>query len=254
MPAETRHLPGSGPGSLSGLALIAATAAVAPLGRHRYNHWGATPEEVAARLPGDELVPRPRMSSTRAVSVATGPERVWPWIAQIGQGRAGFYSYDGLENAVGCGIHSATRIVAELQELRVGDLILLARRRAPCYRVAMVEPPSVLVLVGADPSTHELSSALTTGPASTWQWVLTGTADGGTRLVVRQRYWYAPAQSVMWHLVEPVAFVMERRMLLNVKRLAETTDSADNGQGGAARPTGTGRTIESRPAEGRQLL
>jgi hypothetical protein len=64
-------------------------------------------------LPGDDPVAHTNITGTRAISIAGGPAAVWPWIAQLGQGRGGFYSYDFLENLIGCDIHSADRIVPE---------------------------------------------------------------------------------------------------------------------------------------------
>jgi hypothetical protein len=84
-----------------------AVAAVAGLLRERYVRWGATDSEVTTVLPGDDLLPRADLTVTRAVTVLASPDVVWAWIAQIGQGRAGFYSYDFLENLLGCDIHSA---------------------------------------------------------------------------------------------------------------------------------------------------
>ena len=105
-----------------------------------------------------------------------------------------------------------------------GDLILLAPGEAPCYRVAMVEPPHVLVLAGADPKTRA-AQPIPAGPdelATTWQWTLRPVRGGrGTRLVARQRYSYPGRQSVLWHVVEPVDFVMERRMLGGIRARAE---------------------------------
>jgi hypothetical protein len=75
--------------------------------------WGATGEEADATLADDDLVPTPDLQATRAVTVNAPADHVWPWIAQVGQGRGGFYSYDVLENLVGCDIHSADRIIRE---------------------------------------------------------------------------------------------------------------------------------------------
>ena len=87
--------------------------------------WGATGEERAATLAGDDLIANPDLIATRAIPVGTSAEQVWPWIAQLGQGRGGFYSYDALENLVGCDIHSADRVVPEWQDLKVGDQVHL---------------------------------------------------------------------------------------------------------------------------------
>jgi hypothetical protein len=109
-----------------GATQIAAVLPAAPLLRRWYTHWGATIDEARGRLPGDELVPEAQLSSTRAITIDAPAAQVWPWLAQIGQGRGGFYSYDELENLVGCHIHSAHQILADHQRLEVGDVIRLA--------------------------------------------------------------------------------------------------------------------------------
>lgn len=204
--------------------MILAAVVSAPLARRAYNRWSAVPAEVSAAMPGDDQVPFPQMTSTRALTIDAAPDEVWAWLVQIGQGRGGFYSFDSLENLVGCHIHSATAIDPELQDLRAGDIVRLAPGQAPCYRVTLVDPPRSLVLVSADPKTH-LVSPTPTGPgqlAASWQWTLRPLGDGNqTRLVARQRYSYPRSQSILWHLVEPIDFVMERRMLLGIKHRAE---------------------------------
>ena len=87
--------------------------------------WGATGEERAATLAGDALIANPDLLATRAITVQAAAAQVWPWTAQRGpgQGRGGFYSYDALENLVGCHIHSADPIVPEGQAINVGDQV-----------------------------------------------------------------------------------------------------------------------------------
>lgn len=133
---------------------VAATAglslAIAALGgRKRRLRWGATNEEVRGTLPGDDLIPVANLSATRAISVRRRRDVVWPWIAQLGQGRGGFYSYDFLENLVGCNIKSAEQIAPEWQHVVVGDEVRLAPD-VP-LKVALVEPGRTLVLRGGAP-------------------------------------------------------------------------------------------------------
>ncbi len=116
---------------IEGGAQVAAAMLTAPVLRGWYDRWGATPVEVAGAMPGDELVPDPKITATRAITIGAPPEEVWAWLVQIGQGRGGLYSFDALGNLLGCDIHSASRIIPELQELHVGDLILLAPAEAP---------------------------------------------------------------------------------------------------------------------------
>jgi hypothetical protein len=84
--------------------------------------WGSTPIERAAALPGDELVPDPNQQ-THAVTISAAAAAVWPWLVQIGQGRAGFYSHDRLERMVGARITNAEKIHPEWQRVGVGDLV-----------------------------------------------------------------------------------------------------------------------------------
>lgn len=92
----------------------AAYLALGRLLRPWYSRWGATDAEVRASLPGDELVPSPRAQSTWAVTIEAPPDAVWPWLVQMGQDRAGFYTYEWFENVVlRLDIHNAARIVPE---------------------------------------------------------------------------------------------------------------------------------------------
>jgi len=93
--------------------------------------WGTTREEAGRALPGDELVARPRYQQTHAVTIQAPPARVWPWLAQLGQGRGGLYSYDWLENRFGCDLRSADRIRPEWQRLEAGDTVRLVPEDFP---------------------------------------------------------------------------------------------------------------------------
>ena len=204
--------------TLIGALEVAVTLSTAPLSRFWYRGWGATAEEQRRPLPGDELVPAPRIAYTRAISIDAPPAAVWPWIAQMGQGKGGLYSYDGLENLIGCDIHSAADILPAHQDLRVGDHILFgpAEKSFPGQVVLEIQPQRALVLCALDPKTRREEHSAT--------WVFHLEARGaGTRLLVRGRNGYPPGlgNHVMWHIVEPLNFVMERRMLLGIKLRAE---------------------------------
>jgi len=211
-----------------GGGLVVGTLVGAPFIRRFYNRHGATDHEVERPLPGDHLVALPKLGYTRAITIEAPIAHVWPWLAQFGQGRGGFYSYDTLENLVGCGIHSADRILPQHQQVAVGDLIRSGRDRHVCWQVVELDPPHHLVLMGAgtpaQPSVPEIVDDIPEHGyvASTWQWVLEP-LDGGrhTRLLVRQRLTYSPNQSWLWHLVEPLNFVMEHRMLRGIRDRAE---------------------------------
>jgi hypothetical protein len=103
--------------------------------RPRINQWGATDQEHQATWPGDRLLARPGFVWTNAITIQRPATQVWPWLLQLGQGRGGLYSYDWLENLVGCDIHSADRVLPQFQQpLQVGDRVIRMARYAPPTR------------------------------------------------------------------------------------------------------------------------
>ncbi len=206
--------------TVEALGLMAAHLLLTPvIGRRRLT-WGATAAEAQAPLPGDELVPHPKWSFTYGVTIAAPSTVVWPWIAQIGQGRGGFYSYQTLENLLGCRIENLAEIRPDLQHPSVGDAIRL-HPESPPMRVAFVDAPHTLVLDGAPAETGAAG-----GSASvTWQFFLAERGSGSTRLLMRGRNDYDARSMERLFFgrfpLEPIAFVMSRKMLLEIKRLAE---------------------------------
>jgi hypothetical protein len=196
---------------------VAASGSIAALafsGRTRLLRWGATDEEIAGPQPGDDLISDANVTATRAITIRRSPDVVWPWIAQLGQGRGGFYSYDYLENLLGFDIHSTDRVVPEWQHLEVGDEVRLAAKAG--LNAAIVEPGRALVLQGSLPIARKPPFD------STWAFILHEQPDGTTRLLSRERYgyrrWWAP------FVVEPtqaISFVMSRKMLLGIRDRAE---------------------------------
>jgi hypothetical protein len=189
--------------------------AAAVILRRRQLRWGATGTETTAPLAGDELVAEPDLTATRAITIHADVDDVWPWIVQLGQGRGGFYSYDSLENLIGCDIHSALQINPDWQHLDVGDAVRLAPELA--LKVAVAKPPRTLVLQGG------VMPGTTIAPYDfTWTFDLSPVSAATTRLVVRERYaytrWWARS------MVEPltvVSFLMSRRMLHGIRDRAE---------------------------------
>ena len=202
---------------VAGIAAIGAAAAYIRLARRRQLGWGATAQEIEGPLFGDHLLANTDLAATRAITIRATADLVWPWIAQLGQGRGGFYSYDSFENLLGCDIHSLNRIVSDWQNVAVGDEVRLYPDGP--LDVAAVEQGRALVLrggvrMGNLPPPYDF----------TWAFVLGEQPDGTTRLLVRERYayskWWAPL------LVEPAAaasFVMTQKMLRGIRDRAERT-------------------------------
>jgi hypothetical protein len=211
--------------SLSGVLQISGVLILSPLLRGWYNRWGASEAELHSSLPGDDLVPDPLLGYTHAITIDTPAERVWPWLVQLGQGRGGLYSFEKLENLAGCNIHNTDRILPEFQNLQVGDMIRLGPKGYPCFSVSAIEPRRSLVLISLNPQTEQRVPYLALPgkgySIATWQFILEPLGEQATRLLVRQRLAYSPDMAWVWRLTEPVAFVMERKMLRNIRRLAE---------------------------------
>ena len=201
-------------GRLAAAGTLAGAGGIALL-RRRSLRWGASDSEVSMSLPGDNLLADADLIATRAITVGADADAVWPWLAQLGQGRGGFYSYDVLENLVGCNIHSADRIVPEWQHVEAGDKVRLHPEVA--MTVALAEPGRSLVLRGGVP--------LGTKPPPydfTWAFVALGDPGGPTRLVVRERYTYLrPWAALLVEPVEMISFLMSRRMLRGIAERAD---------------------------------
>ena len=211
-------------GSRLARAAAVATAAVGAyvlLLRRRQLRWGSSDDEVEASLPGDELIPHPDLVATRAIGIRSTPEQVWPWVAQMGQGRGGLYSYDWLENLVGCQMHSTDRVGDEWQDVTVGDQFRLHPEVA--LDVVEVTPPRALVVRGGVSAGGRPTGDDPSAPYDfTWAFVLVPHDATGTRLVVRERY--ADRSRSARPLVETVSvasFVMTERMLRGIRDRAE---------------------------------
>lgn len=208
----------------------AGVAVAAAVGYERWvkpwqQRWGATQEEGVVPLPGDELVAEPAAQITRAITIGAPPERVWPWIVQLGADRGGFYSYDWLENLFGLGIHSADDVVAGWQELQVGDVVAASRDRSAGWFVVDLRPNEALVLKVADVAAgRPLRRDEQLRWEFLWTFALRPTASGGTRLLVRERVAFGSALTrVVMAPVGAVSFVMTRRMMVGIKARVEGT-------------------------------
>jgi hypothetical protein len=185
--------------------------ATAPLVRRWHLRWGATDQEVSSVMPGDEIVPRPSFSATRAITIAAPPEDVWPWLVQLGFGRAGWYSYDLFDNAAK---PSARRILPGFQHPSVGDSVPMASKvnETTAFKIKAIEPNQWM---------------LWEKPNSTWAWKRTPLDSGQqTRLVTRLRTYYdwrgSHANALLTLIIfEWGDFPMMRKLLLSVKARAE---------------------------------
>ena len=191
--------------------------------RRWYRYWGATRAEIERDMPGDAEVPRAIYETTLAVTVDAPPADIWPWLVQLGYRRGGLYSYDWLDRLFGfLDAPSAEAILPEFQQLAVGDVIPVGRGAG--FPVSALEPFRALVLSGESE-----------GFRWTWQFGLYPIDERRTRLVSRNRARMArtAGSTLFMCLLEPAAFIMTRRMLLGLKRRAETTGAQ---QHDAAKP------------------
>jgi hypothetical protein len=214
---------------LVGATIVAGAAAlVGPRLWRAMLDWGATADEPRRPLPGDELLPDADLVATRAVSIGAPPAEVWPWLVQLGIGRAGAYSYDWLDRLFGLDVRSSRRIIPELQALAVGDMIPVANDGTG-LRVRILEQERVL---GAMPDDGTWA----------WTWVL-APAGAGTRLLSRTRMRTAgsalPARAATWLAMVPASWVMERRMMIGLRERAESTVPGSSGEAWAATKPGS---------------
>jgi hypothetical protein len=174
--------------------------------RRRVLTWGATAAEASSRLPGDELLEEADGVATRAIWIDAPAGAVWPWLAQMGPApRGGAYTYDWIENLLGLNMHSADRVLPEFQHPEVGDAIGYGTN---VMRIERVEPQHVLAWRSED---------------GNWVWTFVlEERDGRTRLISRNRFRLPTLAARLGMLpMEPGSLVMERKMLLGIKRRAE---------------------------------
>jgi hypothetical protein len=179
--------------------------------RPRVLNWGARPGEVKAGLPGDSILPAVSLQTTRATGIDAPPERIWPWLVQMGpRPRAGVYTYDWIERLLGIDIENSNRILPEFQHLEPGEFFALSSK-GNGLRVKEVLPERALVLQW-EPGLW------------TWAFVIEPDGPGRCRLISRNRM--AGSGPAFWAgmaFMEPASLIMERKMLLGIKERAERT-------------------------------
>jgi hypothetical protein len=205
---------------------IAGAIGYAAVVRPRTLKWGSTWREQSRVWAGDEFMPEPLTQSTRVITIHAPAERVWPWIAQIGQDRGGFYSYTPLENIVGAEMKNAEEIHQEWQHRNVGDKVWLATpsrfdgkahlivaRWIPERLMVLVAPPDWDRIAAGEPAEHMV-----------WSFIVEPISPKSCRLIVRSLGGPNPttagklANYMFW---EPAHFIMERGMMLGIKTRVE---------------------------------
>jgi hypothetical protein len=174
--------------------------------------WGSTHVEIARMMPGDEIVPDPSFNATRTVTINAPPEDIYPWIVQMGFGRAGWYSYDWIDNL---GRPSSSRIIPELQSLRVGDMIPIDPGRKHGFWIKGYVPNEWMLWGDRHGNT-------------TWCWGLYPIDERSTRLVTRVKVkydWLRP--TILFNMVFDVGdIVMMRKCLIGIRERAERMSPA----------------------------
>lgn len=208
-----------------GVLLAAVAAVYSWLVRPRMLRWGATDEEVLERFPGDEFVAGATRSATMATTIDAPPERVWPWLLQMGTDRGGWYSWDHLDNF---GRKSADRLHPEWQDVAVGSRMAGKPDGSEFWEVVALDPERFLCLRMSldlkgryfDPSGQRPRFFTD----STWGFQLKPLPEGKTRLIVSGYWAFAPGflRPVLSFLaLEPSHWIMQTRQFANLKRLAE---------------------------------
>ena len=203
---------------LGGASRMLAALATPFLRRER-SHWGLDAALAARSYPGDERVPEPRWSWTHGVEVDAPAAEVWPWVAQIGADRAGFYSYQFLENLAKCDVANADRVHAEWQRTAAQSAPMVLHPAMPPMPIVAIEPGRYFLAHAerreGDP--HEASVS--------WLFLVEPLGEHRARVVSRFRSAYSDRLATRLAMgpavTEPIGFAMDRRMLLGIKERAE---------------------------------
>jgi proline iminopeptidase len=211
--------------TFAGIAALTAAGVYAAVLRPRMLHWGATQEEIDAPFPGQDIIPNGSREMTMAITIDAPPKNVWAYLTQMGLDRAGWYSWDRLDN---WGKHSADRVHPEWQQARQGQHFNAMPDGSEWWEVARVVPEQLLILRmsvdlrGKPFDTHARKPKYFTD--STWGFQLKPIPGGRTRLIVSgywefQPSWLQPLLTVT--MLEPSHWIMQMKQFKNLKRMAE---------------------------------
>ena len=169
--------------------------------------WGATDAEVKRSMPGDEIVSQPSFNATRAVTIHAPAQNIYPWIVQMGVTRAGWYSYDLLDNL---GRRSAESLLPEHQNIQIGDLIPISPDGKQGMWVKYFRKNKWMLWWDKKGDT-------------TWIWEIHPQGENQFRLITRVRVkyrWFSSA--VLFNLLtEFFDILMMHKSMLGIKRRAE---------------------------------
>jgi hypothetical protein len=209
------------------VALVSAFTLAGLLRLRQYAFaWGVTADDLTHEWPGDELSPNSTTVATRAIAIDAPADVTWSYVAQIGQDRAGFYSYTWLENLFGCVMPNVSSIVPEWQQRMIGDTVWLARpdryNGDARLKIARVDQKRDLVLTSPEDWGRIVRHEHARDGA--WSFIVVPTSPSASKLIVRSR---GPEQPgflrafVRAVVLDPAHFIMERRMMRRIKALAE---------------------------------
>ncbi len=191
------------------------------------DRWGLTKEEAYRTLPGDHIIEQPQSAFTHGIVINAPAKYVWPWVAQMGKDRGGFYSYEALENLMGLGIYNADTILEQHQHPKQGDIILFGPDNG-CTLAICKEGEAMVIENSLDMDTNKPYNPAEGHPKNylhlSWLWYIEPLDRYKSRFISRNRLNFSPTfknRLMFSAMAEPMVFAMDRKMCLGIKRRAE---------------------------------
>ena len=191
------------------------------------DRWGLSLNDAKMPLPADEIISSPKSVYTHGVKINAPAKYVWPWIAQMGCGRGGFYSYEALENLIGLNIYNSDEIIPQFQNPILGDLIPFGPKDA--YPLVVCDQGAALAIENSyDLDAKTIYDPNLASPKNylhlTWLWYVEALDDNHSRFISRNRVTHSSSiktNLIFGRLAEPMIFAMDRKMCLGIKKRAE---------------------------------